>query len=215
MQVSLANLNKSYNGINILDINSLVFKRGVISALLGPNGTGKTTLLNIIAGLDKNFTGKVKYNDMNYSEAIGRKITMLFQNVQLFRRSVYENIEYPLRLRGFSRENRKNKVRRVMDLLGITHLMSKRGHFLSGGEIQKVALARSIVFEPELLLLDEPTSNLDPESLEAFENHILKYNKDTNNTIIYVTHNLEHAKRVCREAYFLRNGEVIKEDGIF
>lgn len=213
MHISIRNLKKFYNKKLILDIDNLEIKRGRITGLLGPNGSGKTTLLNILAGMDEDYEGIVEYDKRTLSNGDRKNITMLFQKIQLFRRSVYENIEYPLKIRKIPKNKREKTITEIMQKTGISHLKHKKASHLSGGEIQKVALARSIVFVPKLLLLDEPTSNLDEKSIDTLEEQILNYNRETGKTVIYVTHNREHAKRICSEALYMEKGRIVKING--
>src|SRR5699024_8411789 len=113
-----------------------------------------------------------------------------------------------LRLRKVDKKTQQQRVYKVMKDLEIGDLMDKKGHQLSGGESQKVALARALVFRPKLLLLDEPTSNIDPESTKVIEREIKNYNKETNATVVIITHNIEQSKRLCDEIIYLDNGKV-------
>lgn len=196
MEIEINKLKKSYGEREILNIDSKIIEAGKITAITGPNGCGKTTLLNIIAGLDNDFTGIINYNGQKFNRDIRINMTTVFQKPYLFRRSVYENIEYPLKIRGMGKESRKKEVTDIMKSLGIEELSEKKANLLSGGESQKVALARALIFKPELLLLDEPTSNIDPASIEVLEREIIRFNRETGGTVIIVTHNLEQSKRL-------------------
>ncbi|GMG97675.1 ATP-binding cassette domain-containing protein [Tepidimicrobium xylanilyticum] len=203
MEISIHNLKKYYGEKLVLDIEELKIKRGRITGLIGPNGSGKSTLLNIISGLDREFLGTVKYDGKLLDKNIYKKMTLVFQKPYLFRRKVYENIEYPLKVRGVNRDERRERVKNIMERLEIEGLKDKKGHLLSGGESQKVSLARALVFNPELLLLDEPTSNIDPESVKVMEREILRFNEETNGTVIIVTHNMEQSERLCHDIIHL------------
>lgn len=203
MEISIHNLKKYYGEKLVLDIEELKIKRGSITGLIGPNGSGKSTLLNIISGLDREFLGTVKYDGKLLDKNIYKKMTLVFQKPYLFRRKVYENIEYPLKVRGVNRDERRERVKNIMERLEIEGLKDKKGHLLSGGESQKVSLARALVFNPELLLLDEPTSNIDPESVKVMEREILRFNEETNGTVIIVTHNMEQSERLCHDIIHL------------
>lgn len=203
MEISIHNLKKYYGEKLVLDIEELKIKRGRITGLIGPNGSGKSTLLNIISGLDREFLGTVKYDGKLLDKDSYKKMTLVFQKPYLFRRKVYENIEYPLKVRGVNRDERRERVKNIMERLEIEGLKDKKGHLLSGGESQKVSLARALVFNPELLLLDEPTSNIDPESVKVMEREILRFNEETNGTVIIVTHNMEQSERLCHDIIHL------------
>lgn len=210
MELIIENLHKKYGDRTILDIPFLKIQEGEITGITGLNGSGKSTLLNIISGIDSDFNGKVSYNGSPLSNDIARNMTYVFQKPYLFRRKVYENIAYPLKLRKIDKAEIDKLVYEVMERLEITELVDKKGHQLSGGESQKVALARALVFRPKLLLLDEPTSNIDPESIKILEREIVRFNKETKGTVLIVTHNLDQAQRICDDIIYLNLGRVIK-----
>lgn len=196
MEVKIENLEKYYSKRKILDIKNLTIEKGRITGITGPNGCGKTTLLNIIAGLDKEYSGKVTYNGCKINKEVIDNMTIVFQKPYLFKRTVYENISYPLKIRRKSKEQIRELVLNIIKNLEIEDLIDNKAHLLSGGESQKVALARALVFKPQLLLLDEPTSNIDPDSIEVLEREILRFNEETGGTVIIVTHNMEQSKRL-------------------
>ena len=203
MEVSIKNLKKLYSDKLVLDIDNLTMEKGKITGIIGPNGSGKSTLLNIVAGLDREFSGIVKYDQKSINKEIYKEMTLVTQKPYLFRREVYENIEYPLRIRGVKKGEIKRRVKDIIERFEIEELKDKKAHLLSGGESQKVSLARALVFEPRLLLLDEPTSNIDPESIKIMEREILKYNRETKGTVLIVTHNIEQSKRLCDNIVYL------------
>lgn len=213
MNIIIKNLQKSYKDKMVLSIDSLELSGGKIMGIVGPNGAGKSTLINIISGLDKDFNGEVMYNNKPLDDDIYKKITLVFQKSYLFRRSVYENITYPLKIRGLSKSEIEKRADNIIDRLEIKELKNKKGHLLSGGESQKVSLARALVFEPELLLLDEPTASIDPDSIRIMEREILRYNKEKAGTVIIITHNMEQAKRICDEVLYLQQGRVEERNG--
>jgi tungstate transport system ATP-binding protein len=202
-------IRKKYQDNLVLDINSISFKEGEITGITGPNGSGKTTLLNIIAGLDPNFDGNVIYSGETLDIKIMRNMTLVFQKPYLFRRSVFENIAYPMILRKEKSETINEKVDEIARLLEIEDLLDKKGHQLSGGETQKVALARAIIFRPSVLLLDEATSSLDPASVQTIEEAIKRYNYETGATVIVITHNIEQSNRLCDNIISLELGKVV------
>jgi len=176
--------------------------------LIGPNGSGKSTLMNIISGIDLDFFGTIRYDGKPLDRSIYMNMTLVFQKPYLFRRRVYENIEYPLKVRGMDKGERIKKVENIIKRFEIEELREKKAHRLSGGESQKVSLARALIFEPKLLLLDEPTSNIDPESIKIMEREILRFNQETKGTVLIVTHNIEQSKRLCHNIIYLENGKV-------
>lgn len=212
MQLKFKDLTKEYDGKKALDIPSGFVAGGSRTAVLGPNGSGKSTLLNIIAGLDQPNNGRVFYGpEMLELESVYRDITMVFQKPYLITASVEKNIAYPMQLRGYSHGEIEKKVAELCEELGLTELRKRRSWKLSGGEIQKVSLARALSFQPKLLLLDEPTANIDPATTAEIERMLIKINKNVGTTIVFVTHNLVQARRVCDQVIFLNKGRLIEE----
>ncbi len=208
LKVSLNNIKKYYDEKLVLDIELLEIEKGKITGIIGPNGSGKSTLLHIIAGLDEEYLGEVFYDQEVTSKKPYDKMTLVSQKPYLFRRKVYDNIEYPLKVRNINKADMRKRVNKVISRLELEELREKKAHLLSGGESQKVSLARALVFEPELLLLDEPTSNIDPESIKILEREILRFNRETEATVIIVTHNLEQSDRICDNVIYLEKGRV-------
>lgn len=209
MRIVLENIKKHYGQKKILDIDYLEIPQGKITGITGPNGSGKSTMLNIISNIDYNYGGTVRFNDRILDNNIRKDMTLVFQKPYLFKRKVYDNITYPLKLRNIDKNIQREMALKVIRDLEIEDLIDKKGHNLSGGETQKVALARAMVFSPKLLLLDEPTSNIDPESTEIIEREILNFNKKTNATVIIITHNIDQSKRLCDEIVYLNQGKVV------
>lgn len=212
MDIILKNLRKVYNHKTVLDIKSLYLKEGKVYGIIGPNGAGKSTMLRIIAGLEEATMGKVFYDDKKLIDAVIKKITYMSQRPYLFRKSVTNNISYPLKLRKIEKEVVDKRVKEIMREFNVFDLKNQLATSLSGGESQKVALARALIFKPEVLLLDEPTANIDPNSIEIIEKAIMKRNKEKNMTTIIITHNMGQAKRLCDEIIFIKDG-FIKEHG--
>jgi len=208
MEVLVNDVRKFYSNKLVLNIDKLRFPKGKITGIIGPNGSGKTTLLNIIGGLDKEYTGQVIYDGKALTQGIYKNMTLVTQKPYLFRRKVYENIEYPLKIRKIDKSERRKKVQDIIRRFEIEKLKDEKAHLLSGGESQKVSLARALVFEPKLLLLDEPTSNIDPESIKIMEREILRFNEETKGTVLIVTHNIEQSKRLCDDVIYLEEGKV-------
>lgn len=208
MRLYLRSIKRLYGEKVVLDIPSLEIQEGKITGITGPNGSGKSTLINIISGMDKEFEGNILYNGRALDKEVQKNMTHVFQKPYLFRRRVYENIAYPLRLRNYDKKEEEALVKQVIKDLEIDELIDKKGHLLSGGETQKVALARALVFNPKLLLLDEPTSNIDPESIKIMEREIMRFNKENQGTVLIITHNLEQAERICDDIIYLSFGKV-------
>lgn len=210
--IELKNIVKSYGEKEVLNIESLKISRGKICGIMGPSGAGKSTLLRIINGLEKPTSGSICFDGKKVSFppelSLRRRMTMVFQKPVLFSTTVYNNVIYGLKVRG--RENRQ-KVLQAIEFVGLKGMEKRNALSLSGGEAQRIALARAIVLEPELLLLDEPTANLDPANVEIIENLLLELNSKKNTTILIVTHNIFQAKRISEEVVFMKNGFVIEK----
>ncbi len=213
MEITIKDLKKYYSEKLVLDIEKLTIEKGKITGIIGPNGSGKSTLLNILAGLDKEYSGIIKYDNYYLNKDIYNKMTLVTQKPYLFKRKVFENIEYPLKIRKVKKKNRKVKTMDIIKQLEIEELKDKKAHLLSGGESQKVSLARALVFAPELLLLDEPTSNIDPESIKIMEREIVRYNKENKGTVLIVTHNIAQSERICDKVLYLEKGKVGFKNG--
>lgn len=213
MNIKINNLKKQYDDRLVLNIDNLNIRSGKITGLVGANGSGKTTFLKIIAGLDNEYDGEIEYNNNKINEGIQKKLTLVFQKPYMLKTTVYENIKYPLKIRKLPKEEMNERVENILDKLKINNLKNKKATSLSGGEGQKVAMARALVFEPEMILLDEPTSNIDKESTELIEREIINYNKESDKTVIIITHDINQAKRICDDIIVLNDGRVVT-DGI-
>jgi tungstate transport system ATP-binding protein len=211
MNISLHNITKKFGDKTILNIDQLDFKAGMITGIIGPNGSGKSTLMKIIAGLDKEYTGLLHIDGQEMNKEICKNMTLVFQKPYLINMDVYNNIAYPLKIRGLSQVEIKYKTDKMIELLQLKEIMKQNARSLSGGEMQKVALARAIVFEPKLLLLDEPTSNIDPKTMQLMENAIKYINQCCNTTVVLVTHNIRQLQRVCSQAVFMLDGKVVEQ----
>lgn len=208
MNISIENLTKAYGKRIVLDIDSLSFISGKLYAIVGSNGAGKTTLLKIIAGLEHKTEGSITYNESPLNKHLLKNVTYMSQRPYMLRTSVFNNIAYPLKIRKYPKKIIENKVHEIMVELELSDLKDQMATSLSGGESQKVALARALVFEAELLLLDEPTSNINPNAIELIEKVILKRYQEKHMTTIIITHNMKQAKRLCDQMVVIEKGKV-------
>lgn len=209
MELIFKDLKRSYEEKTVLDMRSGNIKSGSRTAVIGPNGAGKSTLINLIAGLDQATSGYISYQG---SRQIPKQdITLVFQSPYLFTTTVEKNISYPLKLRKWREEDIEKRVTELCQELNLTELRKKKSWKLSGGETQKVALARALSFHPKLLLLDEPTANIDPAAAAEIEKILIKMNQREKTTILFITHNLAQARRVCDRCLFLKSGHLIEE----
>ncbi len=173
-----------------------------ITALLGPNGAGKSLILRILMGLIAPDTGRVRF-DAGFTGAVG----MVFQKPVLLRRSVRANLEHALRIHRVGRAARTGRIAELLVLAKLTHCAESPARALSGGEQQRLAMARALVPGPRLLLLDEPTASLDPAATAAFED-LTRTVAAEGTKVVLVTHDLLQARRLADDVIFLHNGQV-------
>ncbi len=213
MFYELDHLVKQYGSRVVLSVDALDIRAGEIFVIVGASGAGKSTLLRLLALLENPTTGRVSFcgtmwRDVNKMPiAARRRITLLFQRPVLLNGNVRANIAYPLKVRGISDRAR---VMQLIDQLGLSHLANANAASLSGGESQRVALARALVSEPEVLLLDEPTANLDPYNVSLIEGIIRAYHHEHSATIVIVTHSVFQARRLAERAGLLLDGRLIE-----
>jgi len=181
-------------------------------ALVGPNGSGKTTLLKILALIQKPSQGEVYFcgervTDKNI-EQMRMESTMVFQRNILFDTTVYKNVAYGLKIRNMPKKEIDEEVRRVARLVGLEGFEDRYAKKLSGGEQQRVALARALVLRTKLVLLDEPTANLDPKNSSIVEEVIRAANRDSGTTVFMATHNMFQAKNLPHRVALIDNGKI-------
>lgn len=210
MRVYAENLKKKYGEKTVLDADSIAIDSGSLCGIIGPNGAGKSTLMNIIAGLDQPTSGRVFYDETQVADPPLSDMTLVFQTPYLLRTTVEKNIAYPLKLRGWGQEAIAARVTKLCEELGLSGLRNQKSWKLSGGETQKVALARALSFKPKLLLLDEPTANIDPGTTGEIERILKRINEEEGITVLIITHNLAQAKRLCKEIIFMNQGKIVE-----
>ena len=210
--IELINVSKRFGDTEVLQGITARVERGEIFAVIGPSGAGKSTLLRLINLLDSPDGGEIQINGIDIHKKkdqhlrIRRMMGMVFQNPAAFNSTVYENIAVGLRFRGVDEEVIREKVRDVLDMVGLSGYEERRARTLSGGEMQRVALARVMVIEPEILLMDEPTANLDPVSVEKIEELVLRINRDLGTTIVISTHDMYQGQRLAHRIGVLMDG---------
>ena len=213
VSVKLRNIRKTFGEVVALDNVSLDIKDGELFTLLGPSGCGKTTLLRIIAGLEFPDDGKVLFNDrdVTYVKASKRNTAMVFQNYALWpHMTVFENIAFGLQIRKYPKDEIKKKVYNILRLVRLEGLEKRFPGQLSGGQQQRVALARALVVEPDVLLLDEPLSNLDAKLRIEMREEIRRIQKEIGITTIYVTHDQEEALTISDRVAVMNRGRVLQ-----
>ena len=197
------NLVVKFEGKHILGPIDLKIDKGNIGVILGPNGSGKTSLLKALHGILKPKEGTIRWSCLK-TESI-RKQMFVFQTPIMLRRSVFENLTYPLLLRKISKEQANYQAARWLDRIDLRTSMQVPATRLSGGEKQKLALARALITEPEMLFLDEPCASLDGKTTYEIES-LLQSCVANGTTIMMSTHDIGQAKRLAKNIYFLNKG---------
>ncbi|GAG72262.1 unnamed protein product [marine sediment metagenome] len=218
LMFKVRNLKKAYNGEIVLDVDNLNFQEGKIYAIVGPNGSGKTTLLNILNLLEKPDEGQIFFHDQEITHKsnsdtleIRRGMTLVNQDPFLFHSTVYDNIAYGLKIRSIPYKVQKSRIRSALNIVGLSGFKDRKANQLSGGEAQRVVIARALVIEPEVLFLDEPTANIDQKHIDVVEKIIKKIKKEIKTTVIFTTHDLSQAYRLADEVISLLDGKIIKQ----
>lgn len=208
MDVRFENVRKSYDGKTVLDIDKGTIRKGCITGIIGPNGAGKSTFLKIIAGIENSDCGNIWYDGRK--EFPQKDVTMVFQKPYLISSTVEKNIAYPMKVRDFDDETIENRITELTEELNLTQFRKTKSWKLSGGETQKVALARALAFKPKLLLLDEPTANIDPVTTAEIEQMLIRIGEKHETTVVLITHNLVQAKRTCDDIMMFSGGKLIE-----
>lgn len=210
--IEFRNVAKSFGDVRALENVSLKVKSGEIFTVIGPNGSGKTTILRIMAGIDKPTSGEVHFKGKRVHDddlrEIRRNCTLVFQRTALFNTSVEKNVAYGLELRGVPKKEIDEKVREVLRMVKLEGYEERLARRLSGGEQQRVSLARALVLETDVLLLDEPTANLDPKNVSIIEGAISRVNRESKTTVVMATHNMFQAETLTTRAALLIGGKV-------
>lgn len=213
VDVKLEKVTKRFGKTIAVDSVDLYVKKGELFGIIGPSGCGKTTTLRLIAGLEFPDEGKIFFGerDVTFAKPYERNTAMVFQNYALWpHMTVYENIAYGLKLRRLPENEIKRKVKWILELTKLEGLENRYPTQLSGGQQQRVALARALVVEPEVLLLDEPLSNLDAKLRIEMRGELRNIIKTTGITAIYVTHDQEEAMSICDRIAIMNKGKVIQ-----
>jgi tungstate transport system ATP-binding protein len=208
----LKNLTKRFGERTVLNEVTLQIQEGEILGLLGPNGSGKTTLLKVLAFLLKPDAGEVTFRGETVTEKNSERMrlesTMVFQKTTLFNTSVYNSVAYGLRVRKMNKNKIDEEVSKVLRLAKLEGFEKRQARKLSGGEQQRVALARALILKTKLLLLDEPTANLDPKNASIIEEVIATANRELKTTIVMATHNMFQAKNLPHRIALITDGKI-------
>lgn len=215
MELVIKNIIKKFGNINAVNNVSLTVEKGEMLALIGPSGCGKTTLLRIVAGLVSQNSGRIflRNKDISKMPAQNRNTAMVFQNYALFPHlSVYQNVAYGLKIRKIDNQIIKMKVQKALNRVNLNGLENRLIQELSGGQQQRVALARVLVIEPDILLFDEPLSNLDEKLRIKMRKEIKRIQKEVGITSIYVTHDQEEALSIADRIAVMNDGKIQQID---
>lgn len=224
--MTVAGLRKVYGDRAILDLDRLEVRRGEILAVMGPSGSGKTTLLRLMTTLDEPTAGEVRFDGLAWAAHAGRangrilseaelvrwrrRISLVPHNPVLFTGTVRDNVALGLWLRSDDSKAATGRVERALDEVGLRSLAGAAVGSLSAGEVQRAALARALVTNPDLLLLDEPTANLDPANVATIERAIADAVRTRGLAAVIVTHNLFQARRLAARTALLVSGRLIE-----
>ena len=213
-KLEVKNLTKIFNGKLAINKINFSLEENTILGILGPNGSGKSTTIGILLGLIKQTSGKIYINDT----CINKQNRLKFLNIMNFaspytelpkRLSVMENLSIYARL--YNVKNIKDRLEEIYDYFELYDLLKKKTGELSSGQKTRVALAKALINKPEILLLDEPTASLDPVVAEYLKTFIYKYKKNNNISILFSSHNMKEAQRLCDKIMILKKGEVIEQ----
>ena len=213
MTIEIKNLSKQYN--KILAVKNINFKinKGSIVGLLGPNGCGKTTTIGMMLGLIKPTSGSVFINDQNIENENNRtkileKVNFISPYVELPKKlTVEENLKVYGKLYGVN--NLQNKISDLMKELNLLEFKKRKTGELSSGQKNRVSLAKALINEPEILLLDEPTASLDPDVGDYIRTYLENFASKKGTTILLASHNMNEVERLCNEVLMMKNGEII------
>jgi len=207
------NVHHTYGSRTVLDIDSFYIKPGSITGITGPNGCGKSTLLRMLAFLEKPDRGVVLFNGAEHDirpNPVHREVCLLGQEPYLLKRSVRANVGYGLNVRNT--DDIEPRIREALHMVGLDadDFLRRMWHELSGGETQRVALAARLVLRPKLLLLDEPTANLDEKSSTTIRTAVEQIRKTDGTSLVIVSHDLRWLRSICSPLIIMERGEMVE-----
>lgn len=213
LDLQAAGICKSYNGNRVLKDCSWAFDKAGIYVLTGANGCGKSTFLRICALLEKPDRGTINYFEGAHEVSDGitlmRRITLVLPKAGLFNTSVYRNVFYGLRVRGISGKEATGRIEGILEFVGLSHKKDQNALTLSSGESQRIAIARALVIDPEVLFLDEPTASIDEKNISIIEEIILQLRQRGRTTVIMTTHDRPQAERLGDRVLLLEKGRIV------
>ncbi len=220
MLYKATNLTMEFKGRKVLNLADLAIRRHTIYALTGANGAGKTTLLDLLAFLVQPSSGRLQFcgQDVLYRRKdllnLRRQVVLVDQYPILFTGPVWKNVAFGLAVRGVPKKIRNRQVDEALELVGMQEFRSADAHTLSGGESKRIALARALIIEPEVLLCDEPTANVDERNQEIILDILERINTEKKTSIIMATHYLEQSRRLAHNILVLEHGMLSPEAGV-
>lgn len=210
-RITVSSLKKKYGALTVIEDLNLDIKKGEFISLLGPSGSGKTTLLMILAGFEKATSGSVSLDGTHIENLPPHKrgLGVVFQNYALFpHMTVAENIAFPLKMRRYSRSIIKQKVQKALDMVQLSDYGKRRPTEMSGGQQQRIALARALIFEPRVILMDEPFGALDKQLREQMQLDIRDMHKRLGLTVVFVTHDQSEALTMSDRIAVFNKGNI-------
>lgn len=210
--IEVRNIKKICSEKLILDINQFAVFKNKFNFIIGGNGSGKTSLLNILSLIDQDYQGELYYRGQKINRdeqnlKLRRKFSVIWQDPYLYRGSVFYNIALPLKLRDINQNTIVRKVKAMAARLEIENLLEQSAHTLSGGEKQKTSIARALITDPEILFVDEATTNLDEESIRFFNSHFADLVTEEM-TVVMVSHDRRQIKELADQITLLKAGEI-------
>jgi len=212
--IETKNLSQIYERHQVLKDVSLKLERGDVLALIGPNGAGKTTLLRLLDLLETPSSGQIHFDGIEVSRSgksrlrVRRRMAFVHQKPIVFKMNVFGNVACGLKFRHEDKQSVRNKVEHVLEMVGMSDYRNRDARTLSGGEMQRIAIARALVTEPEVLFLDEPTANLDPASVSKVEEILARIISEGKTAMLMTTHDMAQGQRIARKIGVLINGEI-------
>ena len=209
-------LTREYETKTAVSDVSMSVNVGDIVGIMGPSGSGKSTLFRLINLLERPTKGSIFFDgeEISYSRPdvhlIRRKMALVLQKPAAMNRSVFNNVAYGLELRQLEKEEIQKRVDDYLERLGLTESKERNARSLSGGEMQRMCFARSVIVEPRLILLDEFTANLDPQNISILEKAVRDFVKQEGRAAIIITHNPFQAKRICNRSALMMNGKLVE-----